>query len=75
MINVMMGNNTSRKTVVINPNTTIRQALEDNGMEVSGKTYTLNSRTLSAGDYDKTFTDLGVADRCYLLCVAKADNA
>ncbi len=44
-------------------------------MEVAGKTYTLNSRTLSPDDYDKTFTDLGVTDRCYLLCVAKADNA
>lgn len=75
MINVLMGNNTNRKTVIVNPNTSIRKALEDNGMEVAGKTYTLNSRTLSPDDYDKTFTDLGVTDRCYLLCVAKADNA
>ena len=75
MINVLMGNNTNRKTVIVNPNTSIRKALEDNGMEVAGKTYTLNSRTLSTDDYDKTFPDLGVTDRCYLLCVAKADNA
>ena len=35
----------------------------------------LDGTTLKAGDLNKTFADFGVTDSCYLLAVAKADNA
>ena len=34
-----------------------------------------DSLTLSPGDLDKTFADFGIAEKCYLLNVVKADNA
>ena len=75
MINVIIGNNVSRKNVIIDENTTLRQALEQNEIDYARGMTSLDGVTLKAGDMDKTFADLGVTEKCYLLNVVKADNA
>lgn len=75
MIKVTIGNNLSRQSVIIDENTTLRTALENNGVDYTVGMTSLDGSTLAAGDLDKTFADFGITEKCYLLNVVKADNA
>ena len=70
-----MGTNVERKTVIIDENTTLRNALEDNGVDYSRGAMHLDGAPLKAGDLDKTFADFNITEKAYLLNVVKADNA
>ena len=75
MIKVTIGNNVKRTNEVISAETTLRDALEDAGIDYTTGIMNLDGSTLSPGDLDKTFADFGITDKCYLLNVVKADNA
>ena len=75
MVQVTMGNNVDRKRIPVDENITLKQALEDNGFDYTRGVMHLDGASLEAGDLNKTFAELGVTDRCYLLSVQKADNA
>lgn len=75
MIRVTVGNNMSRKNVIVSEDTTIRQILEDNGIDYSRTAMCLDGATLVAGDMDKAIGDFGITERCFLLGVQKTDNA
>lgn len=75
MIKVTVGNNTKREAVIIDANTTLRNCLEQNGIEYERGTLHLDGATLQPGDLDKTFADFNITEKCYLLSVVKADNA
>lgn len=75
MIKVNIGNNLSRKSIIIDENTTLRTALEDNNIDYTVGMTSLDGATLGAGDLDKTFADFGITEKCFLLNVVKADNA
>jgi hypothetical protein len=75
MIKVTIGNNVKRKTVILDEDTTLRTALEDAEIDYSRGTMNLDGSSLGPGDLDKSFSDFGIADKCFLLNVVKADNA
>lgn len=75
MIKVTLGNNLKRDAVIIDEQTTLRDALEDAGIDYTVGMMHLDGVSLRAGDLDKTFAEFGVTDKCYLLNVVKADNA
>ena len=75
MIKVTMGNNVKRTSEVLDENTTLREALEDAGIDYTTGMMNLDGSTLGPGDLDKTFADFGITEKCYLLNVVKADNA
>ena len=75
MIKVTMGNNVKRKTEILDPETTLREALEDAEIDYTKGITNLDGSSLTAGDLDKTFADFGITEKCYLLNVVKADNA
>ncbi len=75
MIKVTIGNNVKRRTVIIDENTTLRTALEDAEIDYSRGAMNLDGSSLSPGDLDRSFADFGIADKCFLLNVVKADNA
>lgn len=75
MIKVTVGNNVKRESVIIDPNTTLRTVLEDNHVDYTRGSMTLDGSPLQPGDLDKTFTQFGITSTCYLLNVVKADNA
>ena len=75
MIKVVVGNNVKRETVIVDANTTLRTVLEDNGIDYTSGTMHLDGSSLKPGEIDKTFADLGITEKCYLLNVVKADNA
>lgn len=75
MIKVTLGNNVQRKSVIIDENTTLKAALEENEVNYSTGIIHLDGSSLRPGDLDKTFADFGISEKCYLLVMAKADNA
>ena len=75
MIKVIIGNNLSRQTVIIDENTPLRAALEENGIDYSVGMTSLDGSTLAPGDLDKTFADFGITEKCYLVNIAKQDNS
>lgn len=75
MVKVVVGNNLKRETVIVDENTTLRTVLESNGIDYATGVMHLDGSSLNAGDLDKTFADFGIAEKCFLLNVVKADNA
>lgn len=75
MIKVTIGNNIKRESIIIDENTTLRNALEDNEIDYAVGVMNLDGSSLNAGDLDKTFADFGIKEKCFLLNVVKADNA
>lgn len=75
MIKVTMISNSGRATAMASNNATIRQVLEENHVNYSVGVTSIDGCPLGAGDIDKTFSDMGIAEKCYLSVVVKADNA
>lgn len=75
MINVTIGTNLRRTSYAIDPNTTLRSALETHDVDYTAGQTNLDGTPLQAGDLDKTFADFGITEKCYLINIAKQDNA
>jgi hypothetical protein len=75
MIKVTIGNNVKRNNVIVERDSTLREALEEQDIDYTSGIMNLDGSTLSPGDLDKTFADFGITEKCYLLNVVKADNA
>lgn len=80
MLKVIIGNNLKRSTETYTPDTTLRMALEQAGVDYTVGMATLDGSTLGPGDLNKTFAEFGYDgseghDRASLLVVVKADNA
>lgn len=74
-IKVTVGTNTSRKSVIVDANTTLRRVLEDNEIDYSRANVNLDGASLNPGDMDKSFTTLGITESCFLIASIKQDNA
>ncbi len=77
MIKVTIGNNVKRDAVIIERSTTLREALENAGLDYSRGGINLDGATLGPGDLDKSFEDMNIPEdgKCFLIQVVKADNA
>ena len=75
MIKVTVGNNVKRNSVIVDEATTLRSVLESNEIDYTRGTMHLDGSTLQPGDLDKSFSDMGIREKCFLLNVVKADNA
>lgn len=75
MIKVTVGNNANRYPVIVDENMTPRALLEQENIDYASGTNHLDGSTMKPGDLDKTFAELGIKEKCYLLNVVKTDNA
>lgn len=80
MINVVVGNNVRRESVIVSPTSTLRSALEEGNIDYSNGVMHLDGASVNPGDLNKTFAEFGYdgsegRDKCFLLNVVKADNA
>lgn len=75
MVKVVVGNNVKRETVIVDSSATLRSVLEDAGIDYTRGVMHLDGSSLNPGDLDKTFAQLGIGEKCFLLNVVKADNA
>ena len=75
MFEIYIGNNLDRNKYPVDPDSTVRSALEEHDIDYSFGMVTLDSVTLRGGDLDKTFRELNAATGSYLLCIKKSQNA
>ena len=75
MYEIYIGTNLDRKKYTVDPDTTIRSALEEHDIDYEVGMVTLDSQTLRGADLDKTFRECNAANGSYLLCVKKLQNA
>lgn len=75
MIKVTVGNNVKRESMIVDANTTLRQAFEAANIDYASGVSNLDGATLQPGDLDKTFTDFGITEKTFLFSVIKANNA
>ena len=62
-------------SITIDENTTLRQALENAGIDCSTGMIALDGILLHVGGIDKTFADYGVTEKCWLCHVIKAEES
>ena len=77
MINLTIGTNTERKTVIVEPTEVLSEVLAENDVITSSAAIHLNGSLIPGCDLDSTFEDLGVEDdtSAMLIAVVKADSA
>lgn len=77
MVQVTMSNNVKRVTEIMDANTTLRTALENVGIDytAAGVVMSLDGAPIRPGDLDRSFSDLGVTEKCFLSGIVKMDNA
>lgn len=75
MIKVTVGTNTRRTSVIVEPSKSLRSVLEDQEIDYSTGTLHLDGSTVTPGQLDKTFAELGITEKCFLISVVKADGA
>ena len=77
MINLTIGTNTERKTVVVEPTDVLGEVLEQNNVSTTSAAIHLNGSLIPGCDLGETFEDLGVEDdtQAMLIAVVKADSA
>lgn len=75
MLNVTIGTNTSRKKVIVDPNTVLRDLLTENGVNLSVGTVHIDGIPMTVAQLGSTLAEIGVSDGAFIISVAKADNA
>ena len=75
MVQVTIGNATSRKKIVVSPEEKVGDILKANDINYGTARVTCNGETLNADAFGKSLREIiGDADSCYLLAVVKLDN-
>lgn len=75
MIQVKVGTNTKRETLVLAESATPKQALNQAGVDYSTATIHLDGSVIKAAEMNKSLADLGITESCTLIAVIKTDNA
>ncbi len=79
MLNVTVGTNTNRKTLMVPEDYTVRQCLEEGGVSYSNGQTSLNGNVLNSGSLDNTIGDMvakyEIAGKVFLTTCIKQDNA
>lgn len=75
MIEIKIVTNTSRKTITVSADRTVREVLEANNVNYSNAPIYMDGAPLQVGQHDKTFAELGITEKCMLTAVVKTQNA
>lgn len=80
MVKVYFGNNMGRQNDIVDSTVTLKQFLDDHGVDYTRGTMTLDGAALGPGDINKTFAAMGYDgteghNKAFLLSIVKADNA
>lgn len=75
MVQLKIGTNTKRQTVVVPDTITPKQALENAGIDYSMATVHLDGAPLSTVEMNTSLAEQGITETGTLICVVKATNA
>lgn len=74
MISVLVGTNTNRKRITVDPSRTIKSVLEEQGIDYSTGGIHLDGLAIGGEGINKSFTDHGITESCILISVVKGDG-
>lgn len=74
MIKVRIQSNSIREEVIVPADTTVRKVLDDAGVNYAVAIVNIDGCPLKPGDLDKSFTDFGIKETCFLTAIVKQDN-
>lgn len=75
IINVTIGTNLNRTEISVTSDKTIRQLLEENGINYATTTIFVDGVTVQLGQMDKSLEELGITTDCYIIAAQKTENA
>lgn len=75
MIQIRISTNDIRKTIIVDENSTIRQVLENNDINYATTAVLLDGGTINPGQFDQTFKEFNISEKCILSTVVKTNNA
>ena len=74
MISVLVGTNTSRRRITVDPSRTIKSVLEEQHIDYSTGGIHLDGLAIGGEGLNKTFTEHGITEDCILISVVKGDG-
>lgn len=74
MIKVIVGTNTDRKQITVDPSRTLKDVLDENGIDYSRGGIHLDGLAVGGEGLNKSFTDHGINEDCILISVVKGDG-
>lgn len=74
MISVLIGTNTNRTRITVDPSRTIKSVLEEQKIDYSTGGIHLDGLAIGGEDLNKSFTDHGITEDCILISVVKGDG-
>lgn len=74
MIKVIIGSNTNRKQVTVDPSRTLKDVLEENNVDYSRGGIHLDGLAVGGESLNKSFTEHGIEEECILISVVKGDG-
>ena len=74
MIKVIVGTNTNRRSVMVDPSRTLKSVLEENGVDYSRGGIHLDGLAVGGEGINRTFTEHGITEDCILISVVKGDG-
>ncbi len=74
MIQVLIGTNTNRKRITVDPSRSIKSVLEENHIDYSTGGIHLDGIAVAGADLNKSFTEHGITEDCILISVVKGDG-
>lgn len=74
-IKLRIGTNTKRTTIMVDDSLTPKKALEQEGIDYSTATVSLDGCPLNAKEMNSTFEKLGITEEAHLIATIKTDNA
>lgn len=74
MLQVKVGTNSSRTSLIVSPEKTPKQILDQAEIDYSKATVHLDGVALNTTEMNTSLDDLGIVDSCYLVAVTKQEN-
>lgn len=74
MISVLIGTNTNRHRVTVDPSRSIKSVLEENNIDYSTGGIHLDGLAIGGEGLNKSFTEHGITEDCILISVVKGDG-
>lgn len=75
MLQIKVGTNTSRQTLIVPESDTPKDVLEKADVDYSIATIHLDGSVLSASEMNTSLSDLGITESAQLIAVVKQENA
>ena len=75
MIKVIVKNNVNENEIIVDENSSIKDVLDNEGVDYTTRMIALNGETIRIEDLTKSFKDFTLKEYNYLMAMKRLDNA